>query len=437
MADLTSKSYLTSGTTQEAQFQQGVGALYDFVAQLAGASAPQFQAIVDGVLTPDGSSGYIITDTENSTATDILNNISPQYIGAKTIYLKTTSSARKLTLKHMGSGTGQIYLSGEADITMDSKNCLIALHYNPTLQIWEEVWKNWGLYIPSTTQRDAARTALGLGNSAYYAVGTGTNQIPLSNQLGALAFKATIDLANLIADGIIPLSKLASGTPNNIISYGSDGKPTSIAMPSSKALIRNKVFTGALGTDTPYTLSIPAGVYGMEVLLVGGGGGGSAYGAGVTGGSTTGLGITCTGGAGGRGGQTDSSENLSTPGTAAHSLLSGIIAGEIIIGNAHWYNYYYYSPSPGIDTPSYRGAQVGMGGAAGTNGQQTSFPPGDKGGPGGLFKGVLYNPSGAAITTTLNIGAGGGGGSRYSTYGVAGGNGSPGYASFSWIEPIA
>lgn len=436
MTDLTPKNYLTSGATTDAQFQEGIGALYDFVSQLAVGAGPQYPEIVDGYLVPDESSCFIIIDTENDTATDVLTNISPQYTGVKTIYLKPTANGRSITLKHMGGGTGQLFLAAEADITMDNRNCMMALHYNQTLAVWEELWRNWGLYIPSNNARNEIRTALGLGTAAQYNVGTASGNIPLVSNLGALAFKGIIDAANLVQDRILTPAKFSNGTPNQLIGYNSEGVATSIAMPSSKVLIRNKVFNFDYASKT---LTIPDGVYGLDVVLVGGGGGGSSYYAGGGGSATKAFGISCGGGYGGRWSQTDATEDLANPGVTLISLTNGLTLGDYSTANAHWYDFTIYAPAPGESTPAVDGGRMaGMGGTAGRVARGSATVPGDKGGPGATFTGVLYNPSGASLTTTVDLGGGGAGGTaRPGTADVAGGKGSPGYASFSWIEPIA
>lgn len=429
MTDLTPKNYLTSGATTDAQFQEGIGALYDFVSQLAVGAGPQYPEIVDGYLVPDESSCFIIIDTENDAATDILTNISPQYTGVKTIYLKPTANGRSITLKHMGGGTGQLFLAAEADITMDNRNCMMALHYNQTLAVWEELWRNWGLYIPSNNARNEIRTALGLGTAAQYNVGTASGNIPLVSNLGALAFKGIIDAANLVQDRILTLAKFANGTPNQLIGYNSEGVATSVAIPSSRVRLNRQAFT------TSGDFVVPEGVFSLDVLLIGGGGGGGGRfsnggGGGLS--SFNGTTVVCSGGAPGLNGSSYSF--LYRPAGSVSTQVSPEfpIIGTPYTGTAEWSNpiepsALYYKPSGSSIKAPYGQGGRGMGGGSPDVYAQN-------GGPGALFYGSIS--CNRAIKNTSAIVIGGGGGAGNHGNGIAATAGTQGYCEISWIEPV-
>jgi len=70
--------------------------------------------IAGGEITP--TSSYVILDTEGGAATDDLVTIAAGTTG-QLLLLQTASSARDVTVKH---GTGNIYLSGGVDLTLDN-----------------------------------------------------------------------------------------------------------------------------------------------------------------------------------------------------------------------------------------------------------------------------------------------------------------------------
>lgn len=77
--------------------------------------------ISGGSITP--TSSYVLLDTEGAAATDDLVSIATGTTG-QLLFLQTASSARDVTLKH---GTGNLYLSGGADFTLDNLRCSIML----------------------------------------------------------------------------------------------------------------------------------------------------------------------------------------------------------------------------------------------------------------------------------------------------------------------
>lgn len=255
MVELTDKDFLISGDATEAEFQEGLGALYDFVKQLAVGAVPQYPEIVDGALTP-AESCFVIIDTENDTATDDLNTISPENLGTKTIYIKSTSNSRIVTLKHLATGTGQIYSATELDIVLYNKNCFVALAYNETLDRWEELWRNFGVFAPTSLAKTAARAALDLGTAAVKAAGTGApGNVPMISDLGALAFLGALTAPEMLNDGIITNAKLAGGitidklattTPNSIPIFNASG------VPQLKTAAVNNTFLGYNGSGIEF-----------------------------------------------------------------------------------------------------------------------------------------------------------------------------------------
>ena len=77
--------------------------------------------IASGAITP--TSSYVLLDTEGAAATDDLATITAGTTG-QLLFLQTASSSRDVTVKH---GTGNIYLSGGADFTLDNLRCSLLL----------------------------------------------------------------------------------------------------------------------------------------------------------------------------------------------------------------------------------------------------------------------------------------------------------------------
>lgn len=84
--------------------------------------------IATGVIVP--TKLYHTVDTEANAASDDLDTITATYIKTgDVLYLRPDNTARTVVVKH---GTGNIYLTGSVDFTMDSNRDLIALLYTGT-----------------------------------------------------------------------------------------------------------------------------------------------------------------------------------------------------------------------------------------------------------------------------------------------------------------
>lgn len=223
MTDLPTKSFLTSTTTTEVQFQNAIGDLYEVVKQNFGLGPAEALTIASGSVTP--TRGIVNVDTENGDPADNLDLIVPTSIGEKIIILSAVSAARPVTLRHNQSGTGKLNLRGAANVTLYDPTYTIALLWNATTSKWDELWRNFGLYTTQSSEITAIQTALGLGTAAYKNTGTSTGQIPLkenfgtaafvntgtssgqvplANQLGSLAFLSQVTNSQLDGSGVTP-----------------------------------------------------------------------------------------------------------------------------------------------------------------------------------------------------------------------------------------
>ena len=175
MTDLPNKDHLIDAETTEAQFQGALSDLYDYVAELLGGAVPQNITISTDSITP--TSTHMIVDTEDDLTTDNLRNIVATNIGSKLIMVRCESSARVVTLKHLSGGSGQLYLHNTVDLALDNPQKFVVFEYNTVLSRWEELYRNWGIFAPSTGDRAAARAVLGIGNANIWtgtATGSGT-----------------------------------------------------------------------------------------------------------------------------------------------------------------------------------------------------------------------------------------------------------------------
>lgn len=236
MTNLPDKSYLTSGLTTEANFQSAIGSLYDYLSELVTGSTPTITDIVLGSITP--TSSFITVDTENDTTTDDLTNMLTTNIGTKVVFMRSQSSARSVVLKHLAGGTGQFYLNTQVDVTLNNSSKMIAFVYNATSNRWEELWRNWGVFTPTAGDITNVKASLNMGTAANADVGSGSSQVPLNSQLGALAYLGQIASNTQIANGVIqgnhvanstlPIGKLSNHTANSLLGFNASGVPSLI-----------------------------------------------------------------------------------------------------------------------------------------------------------------------------------------------------------------
>ena len=380
MTDMPTKSYLTSGTTTEAQFQSAIGDFYDVVSELGFIGPAQSNEIVAGVISPTKSD--IIVDTELLSSADSLDLILPTTIGEKVIFIRCTSSSRLVTLKHNSAGTGKLFLSGLVDVVLKDPRYVVALKWSVADGRWNEMWRNFGLFIAAGDE-GLVRTQLGLGTAAtrntgiltgqiplkdnlgtaaFVNTGTSSGQVPLSNQLGSLAFKSLITNSELDGTGVIPGSYGA-------VQVNAQGRVTGGA--SSSGPVRRVI---NLGDNMTWTK--PSGLSYIEVAVVGAGGGGATFpnaGNGTQGGSTTFGGLcTATGGAGALSGAGPVIA-AGGVGTVGQYLLQGGNGNARTPSGAGG----YFAGGNGASVPFFI-----TGGAGGVNGGAASTPGGG-GGSGG------------------------------------------------------
>ena len=260
MAELLPKIDLTSGVTTEAAFQNAIGALYDYTAQLVAGALPELLNISGGAVTPAGST-HLIIDSEASDGPDDLDRISNTNIGKKLIIVRCLNATRPITIRDNIAGGGKFKLTNGTTAVLDHTSKTIVFYYEETGDRWVEIFRNWGVFLGNTADITKLREGLGLGTAAFLNVGTGANNIPQMANLRALAFLDKLDSLDQITDGLItggklanntiPLNKMATGPANSIIGYNASGQPVAIggAVPTGAEMFfkRTSVPAGWIG----------------------------------------------------------------------------------------------------------------------------------------------------------------------------------------------
>lgn len=437
MTDVPVKSHLTSPTTTEVQFQNALGAIVDVLNELSIVGEPEQLSLVLDVITP--TKCHIVVDTENLSASDQLAQILPTNIGAKTIFVRSKSTARPVTLMHRVGGTGSLNMANSSSVTLENERQMIAFVYNTVTQEWDELWRNWGIFLPTASAQALARTALGLSAAAQAQLGVGSGQIPTANMLGSLAFLSVIGATHILNDTIntghivdqaISLQKMKSDASNKGKVIGYD--PVSgLVVPLALTTTGNMLLYRDAGT---YNWVVPDGVTRVKSWVIGGGGGGSGvnfsnsspiYG-GTGGTSSFGSFLSATGG-------------YSAQSGGAGILGSGVELGVTFTGTsggsanvAEGGMPYFYGPmSPGdraTFSPSINWVGVGGkwpgGGAAGRT--REGYTSGVGAGGGGSAFGYCNVTPGQSISITVGAGGTAAGGS-YS-------GGKPGAAGMVLVE---
>lgn len=426
MTDLPTKTDLTSGTTTEADFQSAIGALYDYVSEIAVKGEKESVTISSGSITP--SSGFLEVDTEATASTDDLTNIVPTNLGSQFIFLTNTSGARSVVLKHQSGGSGQLSLRDSADVTLRYTNQMICFSYNSSNSTWVEIFRNFGVYVPHSTDQVSARAMLGLTSAAITSLGTGSGQIPTVNDLGALAFLASVGSSqitdgavstNKLADDALTLAKIAHRTGENTILGYKNGVPSVYNLTEIGGGINRVVFTGS-GTFT-----IPTGVTKVKVTVIAGGGGGVARdrnAAGTGGQSSFGGYLTANGGGAPTG--TPSGTDGNETGLKSGTDGIGSIASDARVLSAFIRDGKPFGAiGPYVATSIYDTTPGAFG--FGRGGQSHPYYPNIFGGNGGAVEGII-DVSGLS-NVSITVGTAGGGSAPNANYsGYNGKNGAPG-----------
>ena len=203
MTNLPNIDHLADPSATEAQFQAAIEALYDVVSELIGGTAVGTATLATDAFTP--TVGLTIVDTEGAAASDNLANITPTNTpDGRVILICAANAGRVITVKHEATGSGQIYLTGEADVVLNHTQKWIMLRYKSDGDKWFEVMRSWGINLPAGTDAAAARTALGLSSYLALAGGTMTGALNFA-KAGDVASASTINLDSATGN-LVPIT---------------------------------------------------------------------------------------------------------------------------------------------------------------------------------------------------------------------------------------
>lgn len=142
MATLPAANYLTDNARTEGEFKAGLEAMLASTKQIPGAGVAELAiTIAAGSITPAGSGGALVIDTESSAASDDLANIAQtNYPDGSMLVLRNNNAARVVVVKHAATGAGQIFLERNADYYLDDTKNRLLLQRRGT--DWYEVMRN-------------------------------------------------------------------------------------------------------------------------------------------------------------------------------------------------------------------------------------------------------------------------------------------------------
>lgn len=159
MSTLPVANYLTDNARTEGEFKAGLEAMLAATKQIPGAGVAELAiTIAGGSITPAGSGGALVIDTESSAASDDLTNIvQTNYPDSSMLLLRNANAARTVIVKHAATGAGQIFLERSADYYLDDTKNRLLLQRRGT--DWYEVMRNPPRLAMPGTDKSSSFTA--------------------------------------------------------------------------------------------------------------------------------------------------------------------------------------------------------------------------------------------------------------------------------------
>lgn len=216
MATIPAASYISNAARTEGEVKQ---ALEDTIASLrqvpGSAQVPLTNTIASGSITPAGSGGMIVIDTEASAATDDLTNIvTTNYPDGSMLLIRNSNAARFVVVKHLAGGAGQMNLDRSVDYTLDDTKKFLMLQRNgadwyevfrapqqrvpaenPIINGSMDIWQRGTAFTsPSNNAYTADRWQWGNTSAAVVTINQSTN-VPTVAQAGVLLnYSLEVDL---------------------------------------------------------------------------------------------------------------------------------------------------------------------------------------------------------------------------------------------------
>jgi hypothetical protein len=195
MATMPAANYLTDNARTEGEFKAGLEAMLASTKQIPGAGVAELAiTIAAGSITPAGSGGALVIDTESSAASDDLANIvQTNYPDGSMLLLRNANAARVVVCKHAATGSGQLMLNRSVDYVLDDTKKLLLLQRRGT--DWYEIWRSPAPLAMPTVNKTANFTINKEDHGKVFSL-TGTGPITVS-------FAASASLGSGFCVGII------------------------------------------------------------------------------------------------------------------------------------------------------------------------------------------------------------------------------------------
>lgn len=141
MATLPAAAYFNNAARTEGEFKQAQEDFLAGVKQIPGAGAAELTATISsGSITPAGSGGVVVIDTEAAAATDDLTNIATtNYPDGSMLLIRNSNAARFVVCKHLAGGAGQFNLDRGGEYTLDDTKKWLLLQRRSA--DWYEVFR--------------------------------------------------------------------------------------------------------------------------------------------------------------------------------------------------------------------------------------------------------------------------------------------------------
>lgn len=170
MATLPAAGHISDSLRTEGEVKADLEATIASVKQVPGAGAAEIAATISGgSITPAGSAGSIVIDTESAAASDDLTTIvTTNYPEGSILLLRNSNSARTVIVKHAATGAGQIFLERAADYYLDATTNRLAIQRRGT--DWYEIFRNPPRLAMPVTDKSATFTATRGDNGKLFVI---------------------------------------------------------------------------------------------------------------------------------------------------------------------------------------------------------------------------------------------------------------------------
>lgn len=185
MATIPAAGYISDNARTQAQVQTALEDIVASLRQVPGAGQTELSnTIATGSITPAGSGGVIVVDTEAAAATDDLTNIvTTNYPDGSCVLLRNANAGRVVTMKSLAGGAGQFNLDRSVDYVLDDTKKWILLQRRSA--DWHEIFRGpqrmTSLFVAKSSGYTVVREDLG---KTFACTGTFTVSLTAAATLG-------------------------------------------------------------------------------------------------------------------------------------------------------------------------------------------------------------------------------------------------------------